>query len=356
MFLDSVQQSAGFHAFGRFYLRQLIKAMLVHRLKLVDLLGAHPEILEQDISRPLFVLGLPRSGTTLLFNLLAQDPRHRYMPNWETFIGQVAPPGNYSCATDPRRKQAKWMLRLQKLLMPDLDKVHEFTPGGPEECTPILMQGFATQALAGNFDAPTYSSWLDEVDHDPTYRHHKTVLQALQWKYPGERWLLKSPDHLSALASLMKTYPDACCVHIHRDPAQSGSDWASLNQVYREVYYQEIDTDELGRQVLNRLAADLEAYTGHRDTVNPAQFHNIQYRALVADPIDIIRQIYDHFDFHFNAGVEERMRAYMADHPANKLGVHEYKPADFGLTENMIHQRCKHYIDPFSAPASASKA
>ena len=347
MFLDSLDKSEAFHPFGRFYVRQMIIAMLVHRLRLVELLDHHPEILDERIVRPVIVLGLPRSGTSLLFNLLAQDPAHRFMENWEAFIAQVPPNGHYSFTSDPRRKKSKWVLGLQKYLMPDLDKLHAFLPDGPEECTPILMQGFATQTLAGGYDVPTFSSWLDEADHEPTYRHHKRVLQALQWKYPGERWLLKSPDHIAAIDAILNIHKDACIVHIHRDPVKSVSSWASLNLCYRGVYYRHVDTHELGQQVLTRLANDLDRYMIERKSQAAERFLDLQYADLMKDPVNTVHQIYNHFGFELNGQVEKRMQEFLTANPRHKHGVHSYQPEDFGLTEKMIRRRFEKYMDSF---------
>lgn len=346
-FVASLNQNKGYHSFGRFYIRQMIIAMLVHRLRHEQLLKQHPEIHHENIARPLFILGLPRSGTTLLFNLLALDPRHRFMSNWEAFIAQVPPKGRYTYENDPRRKQARWMLRFQKYLMPDIDTLHFFAAEKPEECTPILMQSFATQAFAGSFNVPDFSSWLDHADHGSTYRHHKKVLQALQWKYPGERWLLKSPDHLSAIDVILKSYPDACFVHIHRDPVKSVSSWASLNLVYRGVCYPYIDTSELGQQVLTRLANDVNRYIEQRPESSNKQFYDLAYNQFLEDPIDSIGRIYEKFGFVLTKETVDNMNKFLSKNPQNKHGVHHYKAEDFGLTKQTICQRFEEYIDTF---------
>lgn len=349
VFLDSFILSPQLHAFGRFYARQMVVAMLTHRLKLTELLKTRPEVLDQPISRPIFVLGLPRSGTSLLFNLLARDRAHRCMHNWESFIGQVPPRGRYTFATDPRRGQAKWVLRVQKYLMPEIDAQHEFLADGPEECTPILMQGFATQAFAGGFDVPAYAEWLDGADHAPTYRHHKRVLQALQWKYPGERWLLKSPDHVAAVDAILRVYPDACFVHIHRDPVKAVSSWASLNQTYRGVYYRRVDRDALGEQVLTRLAHDMRRCQEDRARHGAERFIDVRFGDLMRHPVEVVREIYAKFGFPLNSDTEGAMRAFLAENPMHKHGVHRYEPEDFGLCAETIRQRFAEYIDTFKA-------
>lgn len=350
--LAALDQHEEYHPFGRFYLRQMIIAMLVHRLGHVELVKQHPEIYREDIARPVIILGLPRSGTTLLFNLLAMDPAHRFMANWEAFISQVPPKGQYSFEHDPRRRQAKWMLRFQKYLMPDIDTMHVFAAEKPEECTPILMQSFATQAFVGGFNIPAFSSWLDTADHIPTYRYHKRVLQALQWKYPGERWLLKSPDHLPAVDAILKTYPDACLIHIHRDPVSSVSSWASLGFAYRSVYYPYIDTVELGEQVLARLANDMDRYMEIRGPRADGRFHDLDYAELLKNPIEAVKRIYAAFGFELSGQTEEKMRGLLAENPKNKHGVHHYKPLDFGLTNVMIRRRFEKYIDTFKVESS----
>ncbi len=349
-FLSSANKSGGFHAFGRFYLKQLVIAMLVHRLKLAELLREHPDIQQQRLPQPLFVIGLPRSGTTLLFNLLAQDPAYRYLYNWEAFIGQVPPRGNYTFHTDPRRRQAVWMLRFQKYLLPGLDALHEFSAGGSEECTPVLMQGFATQALAGGYDVANYSAWLDTADHIPTYRHHKQVLQALQWQYPGEQWLLKSPDHLAAIDAIVSVYPDARFVHIHRDPAQSVASWASLNLLYRSLYYRSIDKNALGQQILDRLSADMRACMAARQRHPEARIIDVSYDALTADPLSVVADVYAQLGQPFSGSNQQHIQRYMAENPGGKHGAHHYLPEDFGLTGEQIHSEFREYISQFLAP------
>lgn len=346
-FLASVAETGGLHAFGRFYLRQLVIAMLVHRLKLTGLLRAYPAILEERISWPVFVLGLPRSGTTLLFNLLAQDLNHRYMFNWEAFVGQVPPEGEYTFRDDPRKGRAKWILRSQKYLMPELAKVHEFGVDAPEECTPILMQSFATQTFATGFDVPAYGAWLDHADHDPTYRHHRKVLQALQWKYPGKRWLLKAPDHLCGFHSLLKVYPEARCIHIHRDPIECVASGASLGIIYRGLYYHGIEVRKLGLQLLNRLATDFRTYQEIRDATSSKRFCDIEYKALVRKPLVAIREIYEHFGLDLTPETQRRMEDYLRANPKHKHGVHVYRPEDFGLDADLVREKFGDYVDQF---------
>lgn len=345
--LESFATGQNYHVFGRFYIRQMMIAMLVHRLKQIDLFKKYPEINKETIVRPIIILGLPRSGTTLLFNLLALDTAHRFMPNWEAFIGQVPPAGNYSFENDPRRNQAKWLLRIQKYLTPGIDTCHSFGFEKPEECTPILMQSFSTQAFVGSFDVPDYSKWLDAADHNFTYEYHQRVLKALQWKYPGERWLMKSPDHLAAVDSIVKTYPDACIVHIHRDPVRSVTSWASLNLVYRGACYTHVDTKELGDQVLARLSNDMDSYINLREQINPNHFFDVGYEAFLKNPMVIIQGIYDQFGLELTLETKNKITAYLEVNPKNKYGSHHYELQDFNLSATKILNRFGKYRELF---------
>ena len=138
--LESIEASCDLHPFGRFFVKQMITGLLVNRLKLVDLWSRHPEILSETVSTPLIILGLPRTGTSFLFTLLAQDPAHRYLSNWEATVSQVPPEGEYSRADDPRRKLGKHLMKFQHFLAPNMSDLHTFYLDGPEECTSLLMQ------------------------------------------------------------------------------------------------------------------------------------------------------------------------------------------------------------------------
>ena len=345
--ISSINQNSDFHPFGSFYINKFLTGLLAHRLKLVDYSISHPAILNEKITRPIIILGLPRTGTSLLFNLLAQDPTHRFIANWEASVSQVPPNGDYFFQSDPRRKSGKYLLKFQKYLMPDIDKLHAFLLDGPEECTPILLQSFTTQAFAGMFNVPSYSSWLDQADHEPTYLHHKRVLQALQWKYPAERWLLKSPDHIASINAILKVYPDACIVHTHRDPTKSVASWASLALHFRSIYYRHVDTKELGQQVLKQLAQDVERFIVEEKHHDSKFFYNITYENLVKNPINAVQGIYEYFNLPLSKQTEKQMHVFMDKGSKHHPGAHKYSPEDFGLTARGIRSQFENYLDIF---------
>lgn len=345
--VDALNTSAQLHSFGRYYVSQLLSGLLLNRRRLTRLWAEYAVILQGPVRKPLIILGLPRSGTSFLFNLLANDPAHRYLTNWETTVSQIPPKHIPSSPMrDPRRRTGKVLMQFQRYLAPQLEEIHEFHLDGPEECTPLLMQGFDTQALGGMFNVPDYSRWLDGVDHLATYEHHKRVLQTLQTCYPAERWLLKSPDHLAGLDSILRVYPDACLVHLHRDPVQSVSSWASLNATFRGICSARIDATELGAEILERLATDMDAYLKVRQTAAPERFLDLPYKQLIAEPFSTVEIIYAHFGLPLSAAARSRIEIFLnADR--EKARSHRYTPEDFGLSAGAIRKRFADYMALF---------
>ncbi|CAM5341363.1 sulfotransferase family protein [Thauera mechernichensis] len=344
--VGALNESADLHPFGRYYVSELLVGLLSNHLKLLTYQAAHPEVINAPVSRPLIILGLPRSGTSFLFNLLACDPEHRYLSNWETTVSQMPPRQATAREHDPRRRTGRFLMAFQRYLAPQLEHIHEFYLDGPEECTPILMQSFATQALAGMFNVPGYSTWLDHVDHRPTYVHHRGALQVLQATYPAKRWLLKSPDHLAALDCLLDTYPDACLVHLHRDPVQSVASWASLNAAFRGICASRIDNVELGQQVLQRLATDMDAYLAARRRRPEHGVLDIPYKRLIADPMGTVSAIYGHFGLEFGGSARSQLSDFLAK-DREKPRSHRYTPEDFGLSGESIRERFADYMSTF---------
>jgi hypothetical protein len=325
----------------------MLLLILTERLKLVELWKNHPEILRLPVQKPVIILGLPRTGTSLLVNLLAQDPAHRCLANWETTVSALPPRKNVRREADPRRRTGKIFMRFMDYLAPHFKKIHTFHLDGPEECTLILFQEFVAQALALTFNVPAYSRWLDNASHAAVYRHHKRVLQTLQWTYPAERWLLKAPGHIAALDELLAVYPDACIVQTHRDPVKAVSSWASLNTAFRGIYAKTVDAEETGRQTLERLDFDLNKFLRDRRRHDPRRFGDVQYQALVKNPLGAVRSLYAHFDLPLSATTERRMRTFLErDRKENR--EHQYAPENFGLTPEVIRNRFQEYLTEFN--------
>jgi len=326
----------------------MLVGLLANRLKLVDFWKHQPQVLNEKVTAPLIILGLPRTGTSFLFELLAQDPAHRYLTNWEATVAQVPPVGHYIWEKDPRRILGRRLMRFQNYLAPQMREIHSFHLDGPEECTPLLMQGFSTLALASMFNVPQYSEWLNTAPHAESYHHFKKILQTLQWKYPGERWLLKSPSHIEAVDSLLDVFPDARLVQTHRDPVKAVASFASLSAAFRGICSSKIDMEELGQQALNRLSRDFSTYLRVRKTCDSSRFFDLMYRDLIDDPAASVDRVYQHFGIELSAQARQQMKSYLGRE--REGGGHSYSPEDFGLSAEQIREQFSDYIEAFNIP------
>ncbi|UCF67366.1 MAG: sulfotransferase, partial [Acidobacteriota bacterium] len=244
--LHSLAGEANLHPFGLLYARQLILRCLVNRLRLTEHWKRAPEILHEEVRAPLFVLGLPRTGTTLLLNLLASDPANRWLAFWEAHEPSP-PPERASYQTDPRRRRARREVRTLDYLVPGLIAMHEISAEGPEECFALLANSFAGIQFSWMFDVPAFNEWLSAHDARSAYAYHRKQLQLLQWHCPGERWVLKSPGHLWTIDALVATFPDARIVQLHRDPLKVVPSACSLGATMRALTAAKVDVYALGK-------------------------------------------------------------------------------------------------------------
>jgi Sulfotransferase family len=347
--VDSIQREAHLHMVGRHLIRQQIIGRLAARLQMQAYWASRPQALEQPIARPLFVLGLPRTGTTLLFYLLAQDPAHRWLSNWEAHN-----PLPRDSEPDQRRLRAVKSNRLLNWLAPDLRRKHAVAADNPAECIHLQMMTFESEYFPFAVDVPGYRTWLYRRDRVSGYRHYRNQLCVLQDQRWGERWLLKTPFHIFSLDALLAVFPDACIVQTHRDPLEALASTCSLQATLRDLYADKIDCAQLGRDVLEHFAYGMDRCMDARAKVPARHFHDVNYRALVRDPVAVVEGIYRHFGFDLTQDARARMRAFLANNPQHKNGMHRYSLADFGLDAESASTRFKRYTDQFLIPSSGN--
>ncbi len=346
--LRSIETEAHLTQIGRFAARADLVRMLVNRLQLQRDRHQHPEIAAQEIRRPLFITGLPRSGSTLLHGLLAQDPANRVPFNWETMYPSP-PPERAGPDVDRRIDITERQIRWFQWWAPEFRKIHPVGARLPEECVVILSHSFLSYQFSSSYDVPSYQSWLDEQDLRPAYRFHRKFLQQLQWRCAGERWVLKAPPHLPGLHALFAVYPDARVIFTHRDPLEVVASVASLHVVLRRAFSNAVDPRRVGPQVTRMLAGDIERGLAARDNgCAPAErFLDIAYSPLLADPIATVRCIYAYFDLALTPTVETRMRQFLAENAQDKYGRHEYSLMQFGLDADRERERYRDYRERF---------
>lgn len=319
------------------------------RMKVEGWLKDHPELLDAPIEKPLFVFGLPRTGTTLLINLLASDPARRSFLRWEAY--DPTPPARpEELHAGPRYEamQAKCMMALE--YMPQIAAIHMEFADSPTECQFLMTPSFSAQVYDALADIPSYHRWfLHEADQRPAFRFHKRWLQALQ-HYAKGRWTLKNPWHPLFLEPLTETYPDAQLVMTHRDPAEVVGSCCSLLRHSREIYSDNLDLKRIGENLMETFEVMIERADAFKAKHGADAIHDVQYLDTVRDPMGTVRKIYERFDEPLTAEAEAAMHAYMAENQQGKHGRHSYDLAEYGLTREAVHERFKSYIERYDIP------
>jgi hypothetical protein len=306
--------------------------LLRNRLEVRAWTKRHPEILEEPIARPIFLMGLPRSGTTFLQNLFDHDDGLRLMRTWET-LRPCPPPAAEPDSVRLRIDAADRFLNRWRIDVENFDATHLMDVTGPDECAHIMSMAFAQAGFQNYVKVPSYFDWLlAEADFKAAYGLHKTVLQLLQWRAPRRRWVLKYPNHMLAVADIRAVYPDAVCIATHRDPAQTLASLCALTEQYRAARYGANDRHELGREMLHFVTAHINRFLAYRDSAGGDEgIIDVDYYRLVAQPVSTVAGIYERTGMVMPDTVRTRLAAWTAANPKGKRGRHEYGLADYSL-------------------------
>lgn len=342
--LRCFEQEAQLTTLGRGIARSTVVSALATRLRLVDWRKHHPEIAQQEIQRPLFVLGMPRTGTTLLHGLLAQDPAARAPLTWEVAAPCPAPE-SASFETDPRIAAARATERDIEKIAPGFLAIHPSGAQLPQECVSLTAPEFMSMQWEATFAVPSYQRWCEGQDYAAVYRWHRAYLQHLQSRHRRAHWVLKTPAHLLTLDALFTEYPDALIVQTHRAPSQVVTSLASLECTLRGASSDGLDPYAQGREaaelIERMLRAGISVRAAHPE--REARFFDLAYPDLVADPIGSVKRLYERFELDFSGEFESRLRRFVADNASDKHGVHKYAPAAFGLDLAELERRYAFY-------------
>jgi hypothetical protein len=330
--IDSMETEAGLNALGRVASRHDLIRLLVNRLRMDEDLKRNPGIAEEEIRRPIIITGLPRTGTTLLHSLLALDRTSRVPLTWEVMYPSP-PPETATYLTDRRigtvDRQIRWFHRMVK----GFNRIHPVGARLPEECLVIFSHSFLSYQFETTHRLPAYLDWLEGQDLRPAYEMHRRILQHLQWRHPGERWVLKAPAHMFDFEALFSTYPDACLVMTHRDPIEVAASNASLTATLRSAFSDGVNPLEVGPECSRRWAGAIDRAVRSRDRgCAPAErFVDLYYSDLISDPAGAVRKVYRSFDLPLPDDMEERVRAFLLRNPRDQFGKHRYALEEFGL-------------------------
>lgn len=335
------------HAIAR--IEQLILPCLVNRLKIADYHEQHPELRERPIERPIFVFGIPRTGTTLLSNLLAKDPKHRSPLTWE--IDDPVPPATSATLyNDPR---ALKRLEEEKALLeaaPEFGKYYRSSAIYPNECVYFMAHDFKTLMLESRCKTFKYRDWLFQTDMTSAYEYHKKFLQVLQHHAPGT-WNLKMPSHALWLETLLKVYPDARLVWTHRDPLAALGSFCSIISLAKGGFTSGVAAEKVGENCLWQAQQHADRIMDFRDKFGEDRIVDVHYSELMNDPIATVRKMYADLGDDFSVDAEAGMQAWLDDNPQNKFGKHEYKLAQYGLTPDAVRPVFDRYLGRYAVEA-----
>jgi len=350
LLVDDLEGHADLHLVGRLLVRTEILRCLVNRLRLTELRRRHPAIEQERIAAPVFVTGTGRSGTSILHEMLAQDPHHRAPLSWE----MLYPCPVSAAADDERRRRTMGHADMVfwEQVTPEYRTMHENGGDVPQECIFITAHEFASDFWGGQYWVPRYSAWLAATDLIPAYTFHRSFLQLLQWQQPTAQWVLKAPSHIAALPALFAVYPDARVVITHRDPVKV---LGSLGSLIGTLEWMRSDTvhPERMRAVVYGFAMLLGHVTDLRDSgaLPTAQIVDVRYRDLMDAPWETMRRTYEQLGLPYTREAEERMRAYLAAKPKDRHGTHTYHLADIGIDVAEVRELYRSYQARYDVPS-----
>ncbi|TGD73563.1 sulfotransferase [Mangrovimicrobium sediminis] len=343
----AVDNEAGLTAMGRMGLDMQIVALLSNRLQVEDWYARHPEIDEQEIVAPLIGLGLPRTGSTALSFLLAEDPAVRCIRNWES--NQPCPPPETATeATDPRIAQAEAMMARRDEMFPRMKTMLPSTATGPMECQQFMGFDFKSQLFQAFAHIPSYVQWLNhEADLVPTYRYVKRVLKLLQWRCPPTRWRLKNPSHSLFIGALDEVFPDARFWMTHRDVANVIPSVADVYLELTQAGSENVDLHAIGAMTADFCELGMRRMIDFRDAGNESRFFDIHFAPFQADPFPTMEKLYAFLGEEFTDETRERMAAWRRDNSLGRAAVERTPPEAFGLDLDALRQRFGFYNQRF---------
>jgi Sulfotransferase family len=351
--VDALREEAALNDIGFVAAAKELKYHLIARLGIVDHRRREPEIAEGDVLPPLVIVGQARTGTTILHDLLAQDPVARVPLTWE--VERPSPPPEAATyQTDPRIGAVDARIAAVRAVMPDLFGMHPMGAQLGQECVCITASQFLSVLFATEYRIPSYARWVfDEADHAPAYRWHRAFLQHLQSRHPTDRWVLKSPGHIWTLAELDTEYPNAMLVQTHRDPLRIIASVTSMYTTLRRVTSDAVDHREIAAEWAEHIIDGLDRSVTARGngTVDAERIVDIGFRDFMNDQIGTVERIYDRFGLPFTVEVRGRMQDFLANNPQDKHGGHRYSFASTGLDEGEWRERARRYQEYFDVPS-----
>lgn len=345
--IASINQEANVNTFGALALKSVLERSLYNRFKVEQELAKNPSLEQVPIKRPIFIIGMPRTGTTILHALLQEDPVNRAPLAWECLLPHpVSTPANYT--NNPQLQTIRKEFSQLFQLVPDFQKKHHMEADSPQECLGINALDFNSFQTIAQVYVPSYLEWFNEESSQlATMQFHKRFLQFLQsGGVPSERWLLKSPVHLLRLKEIFEVYPDACVIMTHRHPAKVVPSAASLVSSVRSLYSDQEVPERTGEEQAAVWSSYFERFLAARQELDKEdQIIDLRFEDFVQNHMGVVQQIYEHFGWDLSPTAKSNMQQFLAKNPKDKHGAHKYTLQDFGLSHQGIEQQFNTYIN-----------
>lgn len=328
---------------GRARAAPMILGALRNRLRVEHWWSEDPELGAAKIERPIFIVGMSRSGTTTLSHLLGKDERLRSLLRWEA-MDSVPPPESATYWTDPRYLATVDFDEQHGETIPGLWAIHYDPPSAPFECNMLFAHEFVSSMYTTTFPVPNYFDWMLAADHEPVYGYHARMLRLLQSRAPG-RWNLKTLQHALALPALRAQYPDAVIIATHRDPAICAASTASLMAFLHAVSSDDPRPVAAGAMAATLIERCADGLVADAAAGNPVI--HVPYPELVGDPMATVRRIYEEMGTELSAEAEAAMRDQVKTRTQHRYGVHHYDFADYGMDKAELDDRYRAYRERF---------
>jgi hypothetical protein len=349
--VDSLNRDSGLSADGAALTRRHLASDTVNRLEGLKWLRNHPEITDEPIAAPVFLMGLPRSGTTYFQYLFDRDPRFRLIRTWESLT--PSPPPGFDHESALRRK-AEWSERRRRdhPTFQGFDALHLIDEGGSDECHAFLEQSFGAAGLQNLFRVPDYFDYImDELDLVETYRIHKRQLQLLQWRTSPRPWALKYPNHVIAMNEILQVYPDARFVMTHRDPIQTLASISKMTFNLRGIRTgTAVDPAQVGSEMMHFVQRHIDRIMEFDRSEQGRRVVHVDYYALVNDPVTALRRIFAGLGIDSPDEVVEAVRQWWRANPKNARGRNDYTLEQWGLEVDAVAERFGDYMRRFDIP------